>query len=80
MECPSCKYHTSHVTDSGRQLSKEFIRRRRKCLRCDHRWNTFEITEAEHNRILSRSRDLDSIAAALNLSITSGLVKVKIVP
>ncbi len=40
MNCPSCGYHDSRVTDS-REIN-DGIRRRRQCLECGYRFTTYE--------------------------------------
>jgi transcriptional repressor NrdR len=40
MNCPSCGYHDSKVTDS-REIN-DGIRRRRECLECGYRFTTYE--------------------------------------
>ena len=41
-KCPICKSPSS-VIDS--RESKQGFRRRRKCLKCNFRWTTFEVRE-----------------------------------
>lgn len=43
MHCPVCQYDDSKVVDT--RASGEGIRRRRVCLRCEHRFSTFERVE-----------------------------------
>lgn len=43
MECPKCHHDNSKVVDS--RPTKEAIRRRRECLNCHHRFNTYERVE-----------------------------------
>ena len=41
MICPVCKCGHSSVFDS--RPSPDYIRRRRKCLKCGHAWTTYEF-------------------------------------
>lgn len=43
MRCPACGARDVYVIDSREH--GDGIRRRRKCARCDHRWNTLEVPE-----------------------------------
>lgn len=42
MRCPSCEYADSKVIDSRSADDGEVIRRRRECLKCAHRFTTYE--------------------------------------
>ncbi len=42
MHCPSCGYDDSKVVDSRSSDDGESIRRRRECLKCGHRFTTYE--------------------------------------
>lgn len=44
MRCPKCGAADVYVVDS--RDKGEYIRRRRKCERCGHRWYTREVDEA----------------------------------
>ena len=46
MKCPSCGYADSRVIDSRPVSDGTSIRRRRECLSCQKRFNTFEVVEA----------------------------------
>lgn len=54
-----CKHSENYVIDSRPHAIG--IRRRRACAVCDFRWNTYEITEAE----LDRLHRLEARVAAL---------------
>ena len=42
MRCPSCEYEDSKVIDSRSAEEGMAIRRRRECLKCGHRFTTYE--------------------------------------
>lgn len=42
MKCPYCEYHDSKVIDSRSADDGEAIRRRRECIKCGHRFTTYE--------------------------------------
>ena len=45
MHCPSCQYTNSRVLESRSAESGQSIRRRRECLKCLHRFTTYERIE-----------------------------------
>jgi transcriptional repressor NrdR len=47
MICPNCESQDIVVKDSRDHKEYNWIKRRRECLACDHRWNTYEISEQE---------------------------------
>ena len=66
--CPECG-SSSGVTDSRPVaampiIGKPAIRRRRACMKCDHRWTTYETAESDLSRI-KREAAKQLIAAAL---------------
>ena len=44
MNCPSCNADFSHVLVLESRPTPHYIRRRRRCNECDHRWTTIEMT------------------------------------
>lgn len=45
MKCPQCQNTDSKVVESRDVANGESIRRRRECLRCSHRYTTYERVE-----------------------------------
>lgn len=45
MYCPKCGYIDSKVVDSRQSEDRKTIRRRRECLKCKHRFTTYERYE-----------------------------------
>ena len=45
MQCPDCQYPDSRVLESRPTQAGQSIRRRRECLRCKHRFTTYERIE-----------------------------------
>ena len=45
MKCPFCGHEESKVTDSRSAMEANAIRRRRECLKCMHRFTTFETID-----------------------------------
>ena len=46
MKCPFCGYQESKVVDSRHSEDGLSIRRRRECLKCQHRFTTYEMVES----------------------------------
>lgn len=58
MRCPKCKSYGVAVIGSKRD--DEMVTRRRKCLDCDHRFNSIEITQMEYNILRYRKEVVDT--------------------
>lgn len=55
MRCPKCKAHDDKVIDSRASREGATIRRRRECLKCGHRFTTYE--EIEHESLMVLKHD-----------------------
>lgn len=55
MRCPKCAGQDDKVIDSRSSREGTTIRRRRECLRCGHRFTTYE--EVEHRQLQVLKRD-----------------------
>lgn len=47
MFCPNCLGPKNRLIRMTQHRKFNYLRRRRKCLECDHTWNTLEIVESE---------------------------------
>jgi transcriptional repressor NrdR len=54
MRCPKCSATEDKVIDSRPWKDGAVIRRRRQCLRCSHRFTTYEEIERENLRVVKR--------------------------
>ena len=45
MQCPSCQFNQTKVVESRTTEKGQSIRRRRECLKCGHRFTTYERIE-----------------------------------
>ncbi len=54
MRCPKCGHIEDKVLDSRQAKDGTSIRRRRSCLKCDHRFTTYEEIERTDLRVLKR--------------------------
>ena len=54
MKCPYCANGESKVIDSRPVPEGNSIRRRRECLECGKRFNTFEIVESVQTIVLKK--------------------------
>ncbi len=52
MDCPACKYPDTRVAKTEAQEFKQKVWRRRECLRCLHRFTTYETPKiaTENNK------------------------------
>jgi len=55
MRCPKCANQDDKVIDSRASREGSTIRRRRQCLKCQHRFTTYE--EIEHEGLMILKRD-----------------------
>lgn len=58
MLCPSCKKSDSRVLDSRDE--DIFVRRRRECLKCQHRFTTFEYFESPKLKVSKRDGSVEA--------------------
>ncbi len=64
MRCPRCGHLEDKVTDSRTARGGDAIRRRRMCVKCEHRFTTYEEVIRAHLRVIKRDKrreDLDRI-------------------
>ncbi len=54
MRCPKCSGQEDRVVDSRASREGATIRRRRECVRCNHRFTTYEEIERDHLMVLKR--------------------------
>ena len=54
MKCPVCGYPESKVVDSRPVEDGASIRRRRECLSCGRRFNTFEVLETQQIVVIKK--------------------------
>lgn len=54
MQCPKCHYNSSKVIDSRPTDEGRSIRRRRECLNCGFRYNTYERVEQTPLLVIKR--------------------------
>lgn len=47
MYCPNCNENQTRVVDSREHDEYNWVKRRRECKECLHRWTTFEISECD---------------------------------
>lgn len=60
MRCPSCHYPDNRVLESRSAEAGQSVRRRRECLRCAHRFTTYERIEFVPIVVLKRSGERES--------------------
>ncbi len=57
MECPYCQFIDSRVLESRSTESGQSIRRRRECLKCKHRFTTYERLEFVPVTVIKRNEE-----------------------
>jgi transcriptional repressor NrdR len=57
MECPYCQFTDSRVLESRSTESGQSIRRRRECLKCKHRFTTYERLEFVPVTVIKRNEE-----------------------
>jgi transcriptional repressor NrdR len=57
MECPYCQFTDSRVLESRSTESGQSIRRRRECLKCKHRFTTYERIEFIPVTVIKRDEE-----------------------
>ena len=60
MRCPNCKHSDSRVLESRSTEAGQSIRRRRECLRCKHRFTTYERIEFVPVTVIKRDGKRES--------------------
>ncbi|MDR2776531.1 MAG: transcriptional regulator NrdR [Puniceicoccales bacterium] len=72
MKCPKCGHLYSKVTDTRITADATSIRRRRVCLKCDHRFFTNEISCVEYPIVIKRDNRKEEFDGE---KIRAGLMK-----
>ena len=60
MQCPYCQYTDSRVLESRSTEGGQSIRRRRECMRCKHRFTTYERIEFVPVTVIKRNGERES--------------------
>ena len=55
MKCPFCKHPDTQVVDSRESDEGDRIRRRRRCLKCDKRFTTYETVELRMPQVVKQN-------------------------
>lgn len=66
MKCAKCGCDNDTVIDSRVPKHSRFIRRRRRCMNCNHRWSTFEVEFKEDAPLYREMRDIASSITSMN--------------
>src|SRR5213079_1463772 len=74
MKCPFCGSADTQVVDTRASLEANTIRRRRKCLKCDKRFTTYERVDLKMPRLVKKdgSRtdfDREKLTASMRLAL-----------
>lgn len=74
MKCPRCQHDNSKVVESRDASDGDAIRRRRECLKCAHRYTTYERVERPHLAVIKKDGvrelfDRHKLFAAIHRSV-----------
>ena len=75
--CPKCEGSSISIIDSRMQADGSSKKRRLVCRKCDHRWNTHEISEGRYNFLLKIRRMWSQIVTTAD-GIVAAVREVKI--
>jgi len=82
MKCPKCEHDDTRVIESRDVSAGESIRRRRECMKCDHRYTTYERLERPHlvvvkndgtRQLFSREKMLAGLLRATEKTSTTSI-------
>ena len=84
MKCPFCGAAETAVADTRINDDGDIIRRRRRCLRCDKRFSTYERAEIRLPQVVKRNGsrvdyDREKLSASLRLALRKRPVTVEAV-
>ena len=74
MKCPFCGADETTVSDTRINDDGDLVRRRRRCLKCDKRFTTYERTELRMPQVIKKNGsrvnfDPEKLAASLRLAL-----------
>ena len=72
MKCPQCAFEEDKVVDSRTTKEGEAIRRRRECLKCGHRFTTYEYIERVPMMVIKKDGRREEYSRA---KLLGGLLK-----
>ncbi len=72
MKCPFCESLENKVIDSRLSKNGDCIKRRRECLECDNRFNTYEHIEKKSIMIIKKDGRREEFSKT---KVTSGIIK-----
>jgi transcriptional repressor NrdR len=72
MQCPYCQYTDSRVLESRSTENGQSIRRRRECLKCKHRFTTYERIEYVPITVIKKDQSRESFDRS---KVLRGLVR-----
>lgn len=84
MKCPFCGDPGTQVTDTRENEDGDVVRRRRRCVKCDKRFTTYERIDLKMPHIVKRNGNrvefsLDKLAASMKLALRKRPVTIEAV-
>ncbi|WP_159685016.1 transcriptional regulator NrdR [Cognatazoarcus halotolerans] len=82
MKCPFCGELSTQVTDTRENEEGDTVRRRRRCMRCDKRFTTYERIDLKMPQIIKRNGsrtefDRNKLLASMKLALRKRPVTVE---
>ena len=75
IHCPNCDSTFSRVVNT--ELAKESIKRRRECLECGVRWNTYEYSSEAEQSLRQRQMKVEQITVDVKWAIQNTIEKLQ---
>ena len=74
MKCPYCGDDATQVADTRENEDGDVVRRRRRCMRCDKRFTTYERAELQYPQVVKKNRsrvayDREKLMASMMLAL-----------
>ena len=84
MRCPYCEHDDTQVVETRESDEGGVIRRRRRCLKCDKRFTTYERVEISLPAVIKKDGtrseyDADKVRASMQLALRKRPVSVELV-
>ena len=70
MKCPFCGSEDTQVVDTRANLEANTIRRRRKCVRCEKRFTTYERVDLKMPRLVKTPPGVEGLEHEIALGET----------
>lgn len=73
MKCPACSTNNDSIIDSRESRAGDYVRRRRLCVGCQHRWSTYETTPEVAARV-EAEKEIEAALSLVTATVRASLV------